>query len=133
MKVKERLLKHINITNTGCWEWAACTHRTGYGKVNVDHKTSLAHRVSYQEFIGPIPEGLDIDHLCRNRKCINPDHLEPVTRRENLARGAGQCSSHCKKGHEFTLENTRIYRNTRRCRICSRRYHQEYARRKIWL
>lgn len=106
----------------GCWTWAASCYSNGYGRFDY----GLAHRIAYELVVGEIPEGLDLDHLCRNRRCVNPAHLEPVTRRENLMRGrtlvaakAGQ--THCKHGHEFTEENTHIRPNgTRSCRECSR-------------
>lgn len=75
--------------DTGCWEWAKSVTSGGYGSVCVNAKTSLAHRVFYERLVGPIPEGCEIDHLCRNRRCVNPDHLEAVPRSENLRRGDG--------------------------------------------
>ena len=83
---KERLLRHVDVAEDECWEWRAFIRPNGYGQFN---KNEYAHRVSYEEFVGPIPEGLVIDHLCRNRSCINPEHLEPVTQHENLLRGNG--------------------------------------------
>jgi hypothetical protein len=80
----------------------------------------MAHRWSYEYHVGPIPEGLDIDHLCRNRACVNPEHLEPVTRAENIRRAA-QVKTHCPSGHEYTEENTYIRPGTihRKCRACA--------------
>ena len=71
----------------GCWEWQGARSGNGYGTLGVDGRTRLAHRLSYQHFIGPIPDGLDLDHLCRVRWCVNPRHLEPVTRSVNATRG----------------------------------------------
>lgn len=88
--IKER----VTITEAGCWEWNLLVMPNGYGRLTVStagHKKGYySHRVSYEAFVGPIPTGLDIDHLCRNRRCCNPDHLEPVTRAENLRRGANK-------------------------------------------
>lgn len=73
--------------DTGCWIWTGATS-VGYGRIRVDGRLDMAHRVSYQLFVGQIPEGLDLDHLCMNRRCCNPSHLEPVTRAENMRRAA---------------------------------------------
>ncbi len=112
--------------STPCYNWAANLDRHGYGRVSMlvegKSKTVRAHRASYEVAKGPIPAGLEIDHLCRNRQCINPEHLEAVTGRVNLARrpsfGAPR-ATHCKKGHEFTEETTFFDKSGwRRCRIC---------------
>lgn len=109
-----------------CWIWTAAT-RHGYGSMGFNGKMVYSHRWLYEQAVGPIPDGLDLDHLCRNRKCVNPAHLEPVTTRENILRGEGQCAknarkTHCKRGHEFTPENTYWHASTgrRRCRVCRR-------------
>lgn len=112
--------------NTGCWLWGgAISGRPGnqYGHVRWAGKVSRIHRVVYEMLIGPIPEGLDIDHLCRVGICCNPQHLEPVTTKINYARGVGhpnRYKTHCKQGHEFTPENTYTFRRMRHCRICNR-------------
>lgn len=126
---------------SGCWEWNAAIDAAGYGRFSVrigptraDYRMKLAHRVSYETFVGPIPDGLDIDHLCRNRKCVNPEHLEPVTRSENLRRSplmgaASLAKTHCPGGHEYSGDNTRVNKSgSRSCRVCERARNREKAR-----
>lgn len=111
---------------TGCWDWHGGKSDRGYGSISLDGRSHQAHRVSYELYVGPIPDGLQIDHLCRNRGCINPAHLEPVTCRENVRRGEGPSAvnatrTHCKHGHPLSGDNLRISRNgKRRCRACAR-------------
>lgn len=120
-----------------CWPWIAAVDSCGYGRVKVAQRDLKAHRVAYEFAVGPIPDGLTIDHLCRNKPCVNPAHLEPVTWRENLHR-AGRMGdeTHCLNGHEFTPENTRIRhgrdgRTSRRCRVCTRRWNRETRQRRV--
>lgn len=123
-----------------CWEWAAYRKADGYGMFRLDGQSRLAHRVAYELFVGPVPDGLQLDHKCRNRGCVNPAHLEPVTSRENTMRGdsdsaAKARATHCVNGHEFTPENTYVWPRdgTRHCRTCKRardlRYERERRRR----
>lgn len=112
-----------------CWIWLAGLTHNGYGRFTVDGKNVPAHRWSYERFVGPIPDGLVIDHLCRTPACVNPEHLEPVTQRENALRGVGPTAAnavktHCAQGHEYTPENTYVYpsRGWRMCRRC----HQQW-------
>jgi hypothetical protein len=114
----------------GCWLWTAGKFSEGYGQFWRDGRNLHAHRVAYELLVGPIPEGLNLDHLCRVRHCVNPAHLEPVTARTNLLRGVGQPArnarkTHCKNGHEFTPENTyEIRPGWRACRQCKRDHDQ---------
>lgn len=107
------------VTESGCWEWQGCTNASGYGTIRRNQKTQLAHRYFYINLKGVIPEGLQLDHLCRVRNCVNPEHLEPVTKAENQRRGY-ILKTHCKQGHEYTPENTikRSDNNGRRCKTC---------------
>ncbi len=109
-----------------CWEWTAFRNQYGYGTYRLDGRQCMAHRVAYEMLVGPIPKGLEIDHLCRNRGCVNPAHMETVTGKVNTLRGVGITAvnakkTHCPKGHEFTKENTRITPDRKRvCRQCQR-------------
>lgn len=107
-----------------CWEWRAAKE-AGYGRFGRRDATSQAHRISYENLVGPIPEGLVLDHLCRNRSCVNPEHLEPVTIGENVLRGETlpaklKARTHCINGHEYSLANTHWLNNKRFCRACNR-------------
>jgi hypothetical protein len=110
----------------GCWGWDAGHTPAGYAKFWRDGRTQLAHRLIYEHERGPIPDGLVIDHLCRNRGCVNPDHLEVVTTRTNLLRGdtlaaANVAKTHCRNGHEYDDANTyRAPDGQRMCRVCMR-------------
>jgi hypothetical protein len=84
--VVERLVVSYQVAVTGCWLWTPQPDANGYGRISINDRVQYAHRVSWETFIGPIPEGLTIDHLCRVRRCINPAHLEPVTLAENVRR-----------------------------------------------
>ena len=117
----KRLVSRIKPSPDGCWLWTASTGNGGYGSISVDGVWSGAHRVAYEMFRAPIPEGLDLDHLCRVRRCCNPWHLEPVTRKENLRRGLTGQKTACHNGHPYTSENTYIRKSGKKqCRLCAR-------------
>jgi len=120
--------------NTGCWLWLGALDTPGYGQVRQRGKMLMAHRVAYERWVGEVPAGLHVDHLCRQRCCVNPEHLEPVTNAENLRRGIShnRARTHCRAGHEFDEKNTYATPDGRReCRSCHRdRDRRRRARRR---
>lgn len=122
MNVMDRFDTKVVPLTDGCWMWtASLTVHGGYGQFNDGSTMVRAHRWSYEQHVGPIPDGLDLDHLCRNRWCVNPDHLEPVSRGENLLRGyaARGVADSCAQGHPFDESNTFTRANgARGCRTC---------------
>lgn len=114
-----------------CWEWTSSRNNRGYGMFYLYRRQQLAHRVMYELMVGPIPVGLQIDHLCRNKGCVRPSHLEPVTGKVNKERAT---KDRCIRGHPYTPDNLILQHGRRRCRAChyaanNRRYHAEQARR----
>ena len=118
--------KVVTDAETGCWRWTGVRTHDGYGTLFEGY----AHRVSYELFVGPIPEGLEVDHLCNNRCCVNPEHLEPVTREENIRRQVER-RTHCKSGHPYTPENTYVRPcGARQCRACNAAAVRRYQKRR---
>lgn len=123
----DRFLSHVTPVPGGCWQWTGYLMPNGYAQFSRNGRKQYAHRVAYEFVHGPIPDGLVIDHLCRNRGCANPAHLEAVTQRTNILRGVGFVArrarqTHCIRGHAFDTANTyRKPNGTRQCRACRRR------------
>lgn len=120
---KQKILSKVIITESGCWQWLGSVFKKSsgsYGQIRIgrrgENKMLRAHRFSYEVFVGKIPEGLCLDHLCRNTLCVNPKHLEPVTHTENMKRGFSANKTHCKNGHERTISN--IYINPKGAKEC---------------
>ena len=123
------------VDRTGdCWLWSAALNASGYGIAWSPgaRKTGLAHRIAYELLVGPISNGMQIDHLCRVRNCVRPDHMELVTTGENTRRGLrGRMVTHCPQGHPYDDKNTRIYEGQRKCRACDNaRRRERHARAK---
>lgn len=123
-----RIQDNVVIDDDGCWIWQGSTKGDGYGKCGYKGRTGVgAHRMSYEVFVGPIPPDLHLDHLCRKRPCVNPDHLEPVTVAENLRRSevcastVNSIKTHCPERHPYDEVNTYIKPDgSRGCRTCIR-------------
>jgi hypothetical protein len=125
----------VDKTDT-CWNWTGADNGVGYGHLRFGRKDYYAHRLAYEDAYGAIPDGMVIDHLCRNRSCVRPDHLEAVTFRENLLRGTGTSAAnarktHCTRGHEYSAENTKTHGHSRQCRACVRSKYSEKVGRQI--
>ncbi len=134
--IERRFWSKVERTET-CWLWTTYLDKQGYGRFFPTRKKNVrAHRFAYEMLVGPVPEGLQLDHLCRVRHCVNPDHLEPVTSRENTMRGTNQVvakarQTHCINGHPFDANNTYKHSDGRRqCRACRNRSRDE-RRRKV--
>lgn len=135
---KTRFERFVDKATNGCWTWIGKSSRDGYGRFFHKSRWQMAHRAAHELFVGPIPTGFEVDHLCHNadatcaggpacphRLCVNPSHLEAVTHKTNMRRteyiGSKARQTHCKHGHEFDDANTaRDSRGTRRCRACDR-------------
>lgn len=137
--IEVRLWSKVDKTTNpnGCWEWRGCVLPSGYGQICWESKARPVHRIAWMLLRGPIPPGKVMDHLCRNTICVNPDHLEVVTPKENALRGIGPTAmnakqTHCIHGHAFSGENlylrkvkaTNSYQ--RHCRICMRMYRRRW-------
>ncbi|WP_370420357.1 HNH endonuclease signature motif containing protein [Streptomyces sp. QH1-20] len=132
----DRFLARVTDTPAGCWQWTGYLMPNGYARITIDGQRQYAHRVAFEAFVAPIPDGLVIDHLCRNRGCVNPSHLECVTQRINVLRGESHAAARarqteCLRGHRFDAANTYIAGNgTRKCRRCRTVARERTRRRK---
>lgn len=129
----ERFWERVRKDDSGCWVWIGARHGTGYGGFTVrGRQTTTAHRFAYETLVGPVPDGMTIDHLCRNRICCNPEHLEVVTYSENNQRSwdIRPRRAACPKGHLYTPENVYYQGTSRSCLTCRRARGREYWRRR---
>lgn len=136
-----RIREKIAVRSTACWEWNGAL-TLGYGRIRLNGRSALAHRVVYELLVGHVADGLDLDHLCRNTICVNPDHLEPVTHAENIRRGRWSkgaarvqlSKDTCANGHPYTTETLYIppapSPRQRQCRICRREAKRRYNERR---
>ena len=148
-----RFMQYVLVLPNGCWEWTGSKNEHGYGLFRYNGRTALAHSVSYRLHGNIIPTGLTLDHGCHrkdecyggdecpHRRCVNPEHLSPMSNQDNAARGhrrpwnaikaaavAHMAITHCPQGHEYTIENTRLYRGSRFCKECTRTRNREASR-----
>lgn len=138
----QALIERLSIPEpmSGCWLWIGPLHTNLYGRIIVQGERIYAHQLSYRLFRGPVPDGLELDHLCRTPCCVNPDHLEPVTHKENCLRGRSMCArnavkTHCPAGHPYDERNTRFpIGGGRKCRKChATRQNARYHRNRVLL
>ena len=123
--------RKVHAREDGCWEWVAARDKLGYGKFWSGTRLMFAHRWAYEQLIGPIPRGLEPDHLCRFPSCVNPTHIELITHRENIRRGYASVplKTHCAKGHPYSGSNLYIKPDGgRECRTCHRAWGRNWAR-----
>lgn len=121
---KKRLLSHVTVDEvSGCWLWTGRRKDSGYGQSWLDGVQTNAHRIAYIVWRGPVPDGLEVDHICHVRACINPDHLQLATRHENVRRQLRHLAPHCANGHDRSVHTVVVReggRERRRCRACAR-------------
>lgn len=131
----EKVLARLDTSDPdSCWLWPGAVRPDGYGVVSVADKTRPVHRYLYEQLVGPVPDGLQLDHLCRVRHCCNPAHLEPVTGKENVLRGIGHSAENarkdvCQEGHPLTGDNVYVRPSgARNCRTCHREKNRVFMR-----
>jgi hypothetical protein len=146
----QRFMGKVRVQANGCWHWTGKPSQRGYGTFVIAKRLHQAHRASYEHFTGPIPDGMEIDHLCHNRdvacvngtgcihrRCVNPEHLEAATHRINMLRGhtlpaANALKTHCPQGHEFTPENIYWHDGKRRCLFCKSERTKAWNASQVW-
>jgi len=136
LSARDRFMAKVSIQEGGCWNWTGSLTPLGYGYFYASAgRSRQAHRFLYEERHGPVPAELELDHLCRNPRCVNPDHLEAVSHLTNMQRSARAQQTHCHKGHPFTEENTYVPpgRYQRMCRLCNleRQRRRDATKRKL--
>lgn len=118
--IEQRFFAKV-IKTPKCWAWIGAKGSNGYGQMQMGPRKQQAHRIAYELFVGPIPEGLTIDHICRFKDCVNPSHLRTMTMLENVMDGCVNAKKdHCPQGHKYDEANTIHYRTFRYCRECKR-------------
>lgn len=134
LPVLERIATRCNENDNGCWIYTGGRNDAGYGVISINRRPHYAHRITYEGYITTIPDGLELDHLCRVRACCNPWHLEPVTHAVNMARGHFNNSyqarlTQCPAGHPYDKANTYLYPDGRHraCRACRRKHWAKQA------
>jgi hypothetical protein len=134
-RLPDRFWDKVQTSGTGCWIWTGAHFTSGYGSYSHNGQCGRAHRIAYRALVGEVPEGLDLDHLCRIRDCVNPNHLEPVTRRVNALRGASpliraHLQQTCLRGHAYEGNRRTSPGGTSYCKPCARENHRAWKARR---